>query len=63
MMVNELIWTLVKHSGEGGITMKIFKYIVFLSILTIIFFVIDQQSDEKGFLRWSISFKIAVLIA
>jgi len=43
--------------------MKIFKYIVFLSILSGIFFVIYRQSNEKGFSRWWISFKIAVLIA
>lgn len=43
--------------------MKIFKYIVFISILSGIFFVIYRQSDEKGFRKWWISFKIAVLIA
>ena len=43
--------------------MKIFRSIVFLSILSGIFFVIYRQSDEKGFRRWWISFKIAVLIA
>ena len=43
--------------------MKILKYLIFLSILSGIFFVIYRQSDEKGFRRWWISFKIAVLIA
>ena len=43
--------------------MKILKYIIFLSILSGIFFVIYRQSDKKGFRRWWISFKIAVLIA
>jgi len=43
--------------------MKIFRYLIFLSILSGIFFVIYRQSDEKGFGRWWISFKIAVLIA
>ena len=43
--------------------MKILKYIIFLSILTGIFFVIYRESDYKGFRRWRISFKIAVLIA
>ena len=39
------------------------KYIIFLSILSGIFFVIYRQSDERGFRRWWISFKTAVLIA
>ena len=43
--------------------MKIFRYLIFLSILSGIFFVIYRQSDEKGFGRWWVSFKIAVLIA
>jgi hypothetical protein len=43
--------------------MKILRYIIFLSILSGIFFVIYRQSDKKGFQRWWISFKIAVLIA
>ncbi len=43
--------------------MKIFRYLIFFSILSGIFFVIYRQSDEKGFRRWWISFKIAVLIA
>ena len=43
--------------------MKILKYIIFLSILSGIFFVIYRQSDKRGFRRWWISFKTAVLIA
>ena len=43
--------------------MKILRYITFLSILSGIFFVIYRQSDEKGFRKWWISFKIAVIIA
>lgn len=43
--------------------MKILRYLIFLSILSGIFFVIYRQSDENGFRRWWISFKIAVLIA
>ena len=43
--------------------MKILKYIIFLSILIGIFFVIYRQSDKRGFRRWRISFKIAVLFA
>ena len=43
--------------------MKFFKYLIFLSILSGIFFVIYGQSDEKGFRRWLISFKIAIYIA
>ena len=43
--------------------MKILRYLIFLSILSGIFFVIYRQSDEKGFRRWWTSFKIAVLIA
>lgn len=43
--------------------MKILRYLIFLSILSGIFFVIYRKSDEKSFGRWWISFKIAVLIA
>ena len=43
--------------------MKILRYLIFFSILSGIFFLIYRQSDEKGFRRWWISFKIAVLIA
>ena len=43
--------------------MKIFKYIVFISVLSSIFFGIYRQSDEKGLRKLWISFKIAVLIA
>jgi hypothetical protein len=43
--------------------MKILRYIIFLSILSGIFFVIYRQSDEKGFRRWWMSFKMATIIA
>ena len=43
--------------------MKILRYLIFFSILSGIFFVIYRQSDEKGFRKWWISFKIAVIIA
>jgi len=43
--------------------MKILRYIIFLSILSGIFFVIYQQCDEKGFRRWWISFRMATFIA
>ena len=43
--------------------MKILKYIVFLSILTSIFFLIYRQSDQKGLRKLWISFKIVVLVA
>ena len=43
--------------------MKILKYIIFLSILTGIFFLIYRQSDQKGLRKLWISFKIAVLVA
>ena len=43
--------------------MKILKYIIFLSILSSLFFVIYRESDHKGFPRWRVSFRIAVLIA
>lgn len=43
--------------------MKILRYLIFLSILNGIFFVIYLQSDQKGFRRWRISFKAAVIIA
>jgi hypothetical protein len=43
--------------------MKILRYIIFLSILGGIFFVIYRESDKKGFRRWWISFKTGVLFA
>ena len=43
--------------------MKIFKYIVFISILSGIFFVIYRQSDKKGFRRWLTSFKTAIIFS
>ena len=43
--------------------MKILRYLIFMSILSGIFFVIYRQSDEKGFHRWRTSFKAAVIIA
>lgn len=43
--------------------MKLLRYLTFVLILSGIFFVIYQQSDEKGFRRCHRSFKIAVLIA
>ena len=43
--------------------MKILRYIIFLSILSGIFFVIYRQSDQKGFSRWWISFRVASLFA
>jgi len=43
--------------------MKILRYIIFLSILSGIFLVIYRQSDKKGFRRWWMSFKMAVIIA
>ena len=35
-----------------GIPMKILRYLIFISILSGIFFVIYRQSDEKSFRRW-----------
>ena len=43
--------------------MKVLKYIMFLSLLSGLFFVIYRQSDEKGYRRWWMSFRIAVFIA
>ena len=43
--------------------MKIFRYLIFFSILCGIFFVIYQQCDEKGFRKWRTCFKAAVIIA
>ena len=43
--------------------MKILRYIIFLSILSGLFFVIYRQSDEKGFRKWWTSLKIAVIMA
>lgn len=43
--------------------MKASRYVTFLSLLSVTFFVIYRQSDKKGFSRWSISVKTAVLIS
>jgi hypothetical protein len=43
--------------------MRIFKYIVFISILSSIFLVIYSQSDKKGFRRWWTSFKTAIIFS
>jgi hypothetical protein len=43
--------------------MKILKYIIFLSILSGIFFVVYHQSDKKGFGRVWMSLKMAAIIA
>ena len=43
--------------------MKILKYIIFISILSSLFFVIYRQSDEKSFRRWWASLKMAALAA
>ena len=43
--------------------MKIFKYLIFLSILSGIFFLIYRQSDQKGLRKLWISFKTAVFVA
>ena len=43
--------------------MKILKYIIFLSILSSLFFIIYRQSHEKGFRRWWASLKMAAILA
>nr|QYB19007.1 hypothetical protein [Climaconeis cf. scalaris]QYB19146.1 hypothetical protein [Climaconeis cf. scalaris] len=43
--------------------MKIFRYLIFMSILSAIFFAIYRQSDKKGFHKFQTSFKLAVIIA
>ena len=43
--------------------MKVLRYLIFLSILSGTFFAIYRQSDDKGFRRWWVSLKMAVLIA
>ena len=43
--------------------MKIFKYILFLLIVSSAVLLIYQQSDQKGFRRWRTSFKIACIFA
>ena len=43
--------------------MKILKYIIFLSILSGIFFLIYRQSNDKGFRKWWTSLRMAVIIA
>lgn len=43
--------------------MKILKYLIFFSILCVIFSVIYRQSDKKGFRRWRTSFKTAIIFS
>jgi len=43
--------------------MKFLRYIIFLSILCSIFFLIYRQSDKKGFRRWRTSFKTAIIFS
>lgn len=43
--------------------MKVLKYIVFISILSGIFFIVWKKSDQKGFQRCWSSFRKAVLLA
>jgi hypothetical protein len=43
--------------------MRILKYLIFLSILCVIFSVIYRQSDKKGFRRWRTSFKTAIIFS
>lgn len=43
--------------------MKILRYIIFLSILSGIFFVIYRQSDKKGFRKFWTSLKISIIVA
>ena len=43
--------------------MKIFKYLIFLSILSGTFIIIYRQSNERGFRRWWTSFKTAIILA
>ena len=43
--------------------MKIWKYLIFLSILSTIFLVIYRKSNKKGFSRLALSFRIAVFFA
>lgn len=43
--------------------MKFLRYLIFISILSGVFFVIYRQSDAKGFRKWWVSLKMAVLIA
>jgi hypothetical protein len=44
-------------------SMKIIKYLIFLSILGGIFLIVYRNSDSKGLVRYWISFKMAVFIA
>ena len=43
--------------------MKIFRYILFLSILSSLFIRLYRQSDKKGFRKWWLSFRMAAVIA
>ena len=43
--------------------MRISKYIIFISILSSLFFVIYRQSDDKGFRKWWTSFRMAAFVA
>ena len=43
--------------------MKTFRYLIFILIVSGIFFGIYLQSDQKRFRRWRTSFKTTVIIA
>jgi hypothetical protein len=43
--------------------MKILKYIIFVFILSSLFFLVYRQSDKAGFHKWWMCFKIATFIA
>ena len=43
--------------------MKILKYIIFISILSSIFFIIYRQSDKEGFHKLWAALKLAAIIA
>ena len=43
--------------------MKFLRYLIFISILSSIFFLIYRQSDQKGFRKYWISFRMAAFIA
>ena len=43
--------------------MKVFRYVIFPSLLVTVFFIAYRTSDYKGLRRWIISFKVAVIVA
>lgn len=59
----QLLNELKSPLGERFRSLVVMKYIIFVSVLSGMFFVIYQKSNKKGFRRWRTSFKAAAIIA